>query len=177
MYYRVTLLAIFQWVYLLIFPAVHHPHVWGPDVKRDKWALRGQLERDRGAQRPLCLRGGIAHEHLGDCLTFLVLFAVAGAKVKSNTILINHAVTAAVLLCVFLRAAVGKIKTRRETWCAWVRWHYNVSSSLATVFFFLSLVWSYRKDSNTNWSSRFILCFKILPKVEEPMHDFLWNIV
>lgn len=51
----------------------------------------------------------------GGRLTFLVLFAVVGDKVESNKILINHAVTSAVLLYVFLLVTVCEIKKGRET--------------------------------------------------------------
>lgn len=55
-------------------------------------------------------RGRITVHCLGGHLTFLVVFAVARDKVKSNMSLINHAATCAELHCGFLRAAACEIK-------------------------------------------------------------------
>ncbi|KAA8595345.1 hypothetical protein FQN60_012480 [Etheostoma spectabile] len=41
--------------------------------------------------REQALGGGIAHQHLGGCLTFLVLFAVAGDKLRNSPSLEGHA--------------------------------------------------------------------------------------
>lgn len=61
-----------------IIPVAHQWYVWGPHVKRDKWALNGQGERDQSAQRVLCLLVGFVHQPLRGRLTFFVMFALVG---------------------------------------------------------------------------------------------------